>query len=1084
MPDRSPSYDSRDGSSPEPERNRERPVERPVDRDKGREKEKEKEIRDRERDRARDRERDKERDQYRDMERDMDRDIDRDIDRDVDRDIERDKDRDKERDREKEKIRDRDRLLNDKKDKEREKPLDEKKDRIKPMDDIRDSRDNSPGDRRGDRNRPLNDRRDTRDKSPDDRGDRDRNKPLNNRRDSFDSSPDKKDRKPLNSRRDSYDSSPDKRDRKPLNNRKDSYDSLLDKKDRKPLNNRKDSYDSLLDKDRKPLDDRRDSRDRSPDDRRDRDRSKPLNNRRNSFDSLPDKKDRKPLDDRRDSRDRSPDDKRYHDRNRPLDDPRDSRDRSPEDKRDRDRNRPLDDRRDSRDRSLDDSRRDRDRIRQFDDRRDSRDRSLDGRRDSRDYGKDRDYDDPRDSRHDVGRDHANGRDRLKDRDVDRRRDSRIPPRVAREPREHPPSASKRNSITGRLLGSFRAARGGGDKEKEIPMPAAAASIQRRASTAVTKGSPVTRIREWLDACNAEHHHHCALSSESDVPTWRPTWLVDVVDRRLVKATTKDRYLALSYVNGSHRNEPQEFMQLLKSNLAAFEDRLPNLDMPQTYLDAMWLAKKLGIRYIWIDRICITQDNREEMEDHTKHMAYVFANAYLVIVAASGDIHTGLPSLDPKRSTRGIRTTGRTHQELVAASSWYTRGWTLVERIYSRRSVFFFEDSVTWECHCDTWQGSPNSVMKKLRGGRQECVGAIPDAVFAFQHPRWPDLDEYARYVMEYSARKLTLVDDTLPAFSGITHVLSRSFPGGFIYGMPIMFLDIALLWRPHASIRRRALSRPPFLPSWSWMGWWFDNIPVDLTLWRAAADYVEEARTGKRGQESKRYRSAHAFRIRPTVSWSLTDRASTVPLMNTGLQYNNLRSRRVPNTELPMGWSRSGSHYVHDSDETALFKYPVPVEDPHDSGGYEPAVGEQAYPGPLLSFRTTSGFFEIEFHTTLAHRERPNPPLAVGTIWNKAGRWAGQFRAHDAWLGIQSSNYDGEERLEFICVSIATERKGSHVFDTDKFEEHMDADGMVDFVNVLWIERIGDIAYRRGVGQILLKTWEAQAKDEVAILLG
>jgi hypothetical protein len=526
------------------------------------------------------------------------------------------------------------------------------------------------------------------------------------------------------------------------------------------------------------------------------------------------------------------------------------------------------------------------------------------------------------------------------------------------------------------------------------------------------------------------------------------------------------------------------MQLLKSNLQAFEDRLPNLDMPQTYLDAMWLAKKLGIRHIWIDRICITQDNREEMEDHTKHMAYVFANAYLTIVAASGDIHTGLPSLDPKRSTRGIRTTGRTHQELVAASTWYTRGWTLVERIYSRRSVFFFEDSVTWECHCETWQGSPNSVMKKLRGGRQDCVGSIPDAVFAFQHPRWPDLDEYARYVMEYSARKLTLVDDTLPAFSGITHVLSRSFPGGFIYGMPIMFLDIALLWRPHASIRRRALSRPPFLPSWSWMGWWFDNIPVDLTLWRAAADYVEEARTGKRGQESKRYRSAHAFRIRPTVSWSLTDRASTVPLMNTGLQYNNLRGRRSPNTDLPPGWSRSGSHYIHDSDETALFKYPIPVEDPADSGGYEPPVGEQAYPGPLLSFRTTSGFFEIEFHTTLAHRERPNPPLAVGTIWNKANRWAGQFRAHDAWLGIQSSNYDGEERLEFIAISIATERRGSHVFDTDKFEEHMDADGMVDFVNVLWIERIGEIAYRRGVGQILLKTWEAQAKDEVAILLG
>ncbi|KAF4417743.1 tol [Fusarium acutatum] len=813
--------------------------------------------------------------------------------------------------------------------------------------------------------------------------------------------------------------------------------------------------------------------------------------------------DRSPSHDSRDES--SPEPERDRDRPRDRDRDRDrerdrDRDRQTDQERDRERDRERDHDRDL-DRDLDidgvvdrdlDRIKDRDRDREYDrdkdrerdrDRDRDRDRPLDDARDrDRDNGRDRDDDHGRD------RDYANGkdRDRIKDREVDRdrRRESRVPPRVPREPRDrdHPPNSSKRNSITDRLLGSFRAVRG--EKEKEIPIPAVASSIQRRASSAVTKGGPVLRIREWLDACNADHHHHCAVSSDIDITTWRPTWLIDVVERRLVKATPKDRYLALSYVNGTQRNGAPMFTHLLQSNVEAFQDRLPNLDMPQTYLDAMWLAKKLGIRHIWIDRICITQDNREEMDDHIKHMAYVFSNSYLTIVAATGDVYTGLPSLDPKRSTRGLRTTGRTHQELIAASPWYTRGWTLVERIYSRRSVFFFEDSITWECHCETWQGSPNSVMKKLRGGRQECTGAVPDAAFAFQHPPWPDLDEYARYAMEYSARKLTLVDDTLPAFAGITHVLSRSFPGGFIYGMPIAFLDIALLWRPHASIRRRALSRPPFLPSWSWMGWWFDNIPVDLTLWRAAADYVEEARIGKRGQETKRYRSAHPFRIKPTVTWSLTDRAATAPVMNTGLQYRDLRGRRSPSSELPPGWSRSGSYYVHDSDDSALFKYPIPVEDPPETGGYEPPVGEQAYPGPLLSFKTTTGFFEVEFHTTLAHRDRTNPPLAVGTIWNKANRWAGQFRAHDAWLGIQSSNYDGEERLEFIAISTATERRGSHVFDNEKFEEHMDADEMIDFVNVLWIERIGDIAYRRGVGQILLKTWEAQAKDEVGILLG
>lgn len=613
----------------------------------------------------------------------------------------------------------------------------------------------------------------------------------------------------------------------------------------------------------------------------------------------------------------------------------------------------------------------------------------------------------------------------------------------------------------------------------------ASSVGRRASS-VVKGSPIPRIKEWLDTCNADHNHHCAVSSETEVTTWHPKYLINVVERRLVKGTPKDRYLALSYVWGPrHNTTPQMYTQLLQSNVEAFQDTLPNTDIPQTFLDAMWLAKKLGIRHIWIDRLCIVQDSPEEMEDNVKHMAYVFANAYLTIVAASGDVNSGLVSLNPRRSSvRNMRPGNNNHQDLVVASPWYSRGWTLVERLYSRRCVFFFEDAVTWECHCETWQGSPNSVMKKLKGNRQGCTGTIPDAIFAYQHSPWPDLDEYARIVMDYSARKLTHVDDTLPAFSGITHVLSRSFPGGFVFGMPIMFLDIALLWRPHASIRRRALPKPPFLPSWSWMGWWFDNIPVDLTLWRAAADYVEEARSGKRGQESKRYKSAHPFRIRPTVTWSLTNRAATVPLMNTGLQYRELRGRRSPTSDLPPGWSRSGSYYKHDSDESALFKYPIPVEDPPETSSYEPPVGEQAYPVPMLSFRTTTGHFEVDFLSTLAHRDRPNPPLAVGNIWGKTNKWAGQFRAHDGWLGVQSSNYDGEEHLEFIAVSTATERRGSHVFDTDRFEEHMDADEMIDIVNVLWIERIGEVAYRRGIGHILLKAWEAQAKEEVGVLLG
>lgn len=231
------------------------------------------------------------------------------------------------------------------------------------------------------------------------------------------------------------------------------------------------------------------------------------------------------------------------------------------------------------------------------------------------------------------------------------------------------------------------------------------------------------------------------------------------------------------------------------------------------------------------------------------LPYIFANAYLTIAAAYGDLYTGLLPISPKRP-RDSKAGGSTkdHNELLRQSKWNTRGWTLQEHLYSRRTVFFFQDAVTWECHCELWQKSSLISMPKLRGSnRHECTNRLSSAILGYQHTPWPDLDEYARIAADYSARRVTHVEDTLRAFSGITSMLSRTFSDGFMYGMPLMFLDVALLWRPQASIRRRAPPRAPFLPSWSWMGWWFDGVPVDLVLWRAAADYVEETSPAKVG---------------------------------------------------------------------------------------------------------------------------------------------------------------------------------------------------------------------------------------------
>lgn len=633
------------------------------------------------------------------------------------------------------------------------------------------------------------------------------------------------------------------------------------------------------------------------------------------------------------------------------------------------------------------------------------------------------------------------------------------------------------SLTERLKGTFNQSR------KDT-----SASIQRRTSSAPTRGSkvsPVIRIREWLDTCSAEHEHHCSGIRPDQVHTFRPCYLVDVVDNRLVRTQPTDRYMTLSYVWGSsqRRNAAEPPAQLAKTNLDAYLLSLPE-NIPQTILDAMWLTKKLGTRLLWVDRLCIVRDDEEDRENHIRHMAYVFANSYLTIVAAYGDANTGLLPLNPRRASRSSRSGPQEHNDLVLNSNWYGRGWTLQELLYSRRAVFFFEDHVTWKCHCEIWQGSPLGMTGMVRGRVHNCSNRLSESAFAFQHPPWPDLDEYARIALEYSARRVTVVDDTVPAFAGITHVLSRIFPGGFVYGMPLMFLDIALLWRPQASIRRRAVTRPPFLPSWSWMGWWFDGVPVDLNLWKASADYIEDTKWGKDDQTSKRFQPSHAFKIRPMITWNLTDRSATAPVSCNGLQFRDLRSsRRSSTTSLPPGWSKAGPYFKHDSDSGTLFKYPIPVEDPPEEGEYAPPPGEKAFPGPYLSFKTTGGVFDVDYMATMSPHELMNPPIAAGNIYSRSHRWIGEFRAHDGWLGIQSSNYGGDEKLEFVAISMASERRGSYVLPPERFEENMDEKEIIDIVNVLWIERIGAVAYRRGLGHVLQKYWEATVKD-VEVLLG
>ncbi|KAH6661935.1 heterokaryon incompatibility protein-domain-containing protein [Plectosphaerella plurivora] len=781
------------------------------------------------------------------------------------------------------------------------------------------------------------------------------------------------------------------------------------------------------------------------------------------------------------------------------------------------------------------------------------------------------------------------------------------PRESRHPRDDrdspPPFQAKRQSITDRLRNSWQARKDDMRGTPPPPPPNAAGNRppsrvpSRRSSSAgqpPAKTTPIGKVREWLDNCSAYHGDHCVgtaarppsahsddsaddsvLPPRGEPPTWRPIWLIDAVERRLVRARATDRYMALSYVyerapapSPSGRNAPRETR---RDNVGMLTDHLDDADMPQAISDGIWLARKLGIKLLWVDRFCIVQDDDAEREEYLRNMGHVFANAYLTVVAAAGEnADTGLSALvspggraPPPVPKEALGPPGRKgHEEMLRATRWTERCWTMVEGFYARRALFVYEETMTWECHCATWNlagdtdtgaaaggslGRLGGLQRVLSlrggaapagpGGRQQtghrkCTAKVQSAALGFRHPPWPDLDEYARMCMEYSSRRLNHPEDTLDAFRGFTAILAKSFAGGFTFGMPALFLDAALLWRPSATIRRRQL--PPTInsgglnpvPSWSWMGWYFDGVAPDLTLWRASADYVLEANMGQSGGKGgapsdadgprRRFRSAAGLRLRTTCQFHVTDRATTAPVRNDGTRFRNMRHQgRRGGPQLPLGWSKSNSTggFRHDSDGAALFKYPVPMATDIPASDL-PIGGELIYPGTLLSFNTTRAMLQVDFGVPFpAAGARRGPrgkpaggdeggiPLAIGNILAPRGKWIGTLRSHDAWLGLQGANYEGEEKLELIAVSEGNERVVdggarpgaaapvvSDVWgpgcDMEAVRAHADQDGILDFVNVLWVERVGGVCFRRGVGHVFVQAWEAFARERVEILLG
>lgn len=371
------------------------------------------------------------------------------------------------------------------------------------------------------------------------------------------------------------------------------------------------------------------------------------------------------------------------------------------------------------------------------------------------------------------------------------------------------------------------------------------------STGSVEATTITA--SWIRQCD-EEHEQCKTSSEQS--EWCPTRLLHVgnthTDKIRLIVTSKEgpsnRYMTLSHCWGTRQP-----LKLLRETEASLLQGIELNELPQTFQDAVTVTRRCNISYLWIDSLCIRQDEEADWNAESLLMEKVYSSSYLNISAdwgsdsSAGLFHTRDPiahSLAPLDLNEKLHNffSGETTYESSTAyqvvlpnllssslnrANINTRGWVVQERYLSPRVLHFGQKQLFWECRQSQASesfpfGQPpwdsNSNFK------QEMI-ILPQADMIYNqklvwHTKWRDIVEL------YSRARLTKPGDKLIAISGIAKYFTSKLlvvDDMYMAGIWRRDLHTQLLWltltrkaglaesfqEPHRPIHYRA-------PTWSW----------------------------------------------------------------------------------------------------------------------------------------------------------------------------------------------------------------------------------------------------------------------------
>lgn len=239
------------------------------------------------------------------------------------------------------------------------------------------------------------------------------------------------------------------------------------------------------------------------------------------------------------------------------------------------------------------------------------------------------------------------------------------------------------------------------------------------------GRPVARdcfhadlSTHWLARCRQYHQQSCGRAGvlAKDLPA---NFRVIDMEQRLIVPYPHGgcQYAVLSYVWGekemSWRMPRTQQRDVRRDTEGREVIHLPQI-LPATIADSMNVAMHMGFRYIWVDAFCIVQDDDQDKVIQIPHMDAVYSCAEITIAAGcSGNADFGLHGISQPRCNEQVR--ARVDGKHLAAvlpqyetmdepsrSIWNTRGWTLQEKVFSRRTLLFTDTQVFFKCKNSIW----------------------------------------------------------------------------------------------------------------------------------------------------------------------------------------------------------------------------------------------------------------------------------------------------------------------------------------------------------------------------------------------